>query len=301
MIKKKILIFGGSGLVGSKFLQINSNHFDIDAPDSTLVDITDDNQVLSFIDQKDPEVVINFAAFTDVEQAEEQKDDKEGLAYELNAIGAKNVAEACQSLGKHLIHISTEYVFDGEKEDSPYTEEDQPSPINWYGKTKYFGEQFVKNSGCSYTIVRLSMPYSAYYEQRVDIARFFLNKLREKKQIQAVQNQNITPTLTDDIAKALSVIVDKQSVGIYHVASLSYTTPFDFAKLIAHTFNLDTSLIKLIPLKEYHQRKTAKLLKNSWLSPANFESKFGKGILQTVEEDIKLFKQIIDSTGPNQL
>lgn len=174
---------------------------------------------------------------------------------QLNAIGAKNVAQICKALGKHLVQISTEYVFDGTKSDVPYNEEDQPNPINWYGQTKYFGEQFVKESGCNCCLVRISMPYSGYYEQKTDIARFFLNELREKKQIKAVKDQNITPILTDDIACALAATVEKQSFGIYHVASKNYTTPFDFAKLIAQAFNLDTSLIISTSLEEYNQKK----------------------------------------------
>lgn len=288
MIKKKVLVFGGSGLVGSRFLQINSNRFDIDAPDSTLVDITDYKQVLSFMRKIDAGVVINFAAFTSVEEAEKQKDDKEGLAYKLNAIGAKNVAQICKDLGKYLVQISTEYVFDGIKSDVPYTEEDQINPINWYGQTKYSGEQFVKESGCDYCLVRISMPYSAYYEQKGDIARFFLNELKEKKQIRAVKDQNITPILTDDIASALAAIIEKQNFGTYHVASKSYTSPFDFAKMIAQAFNLDVSLVMPIRLEEYNQKKQAKLLKNSWLSPSKFEKEFGEGILHTVEESVKL-------------
>lgn len=284
----KIAVFGGSGLVGSKFLQINSNRFDINAPESSLVDITDYKQVLSFMDKIDAGVVINFAAYTNVEEAEKQKDNKDTVCYQINAIGAKNVADACKTMGKHLIHISTEYVFDGTKSDSPYTEEDKPNPINWYGTTKYFGEEFVKNSGCNFIIVRISMPYSGYYEQKTDIARFFLNELREKKQIRVVKDQNITPILTDDIAGALAATVEKQSFGIYHVASKNHTTPFDFAKLIAQAFNLDASLTVPIQLEEYNQKKQAKLLKNSWLSPFKFEGEFGKGILHTVEESVKL-------------
>lgn len=293
----KIAVFGGSGLVGSKFLQINSNRFDITAPDSSLVDITDFSQVLNFVRKIEVGVVINFAAFTNVDEAEKQKGDREDLAYKLNATGAKNVADACKTFGKYFIHISTEYVFDGTKSDSPYTEDDKPNPINWYGTTKYFGEEFVQNSGCIFTIVRLSMPYSGHYEQKTDIARFFLNQLKEKKRIQAVKDQNITPILTDDIAGALAAIIEKKSPGIYHVASKNYTTPFDFAKLIAKTFNLDASLTVPIQLEEYNQNKQAKLLKNSWLSPSKFEKEFGEGILHTVEENVKLIYININQNG----
>ncbi|TSC88585.1 MAG: DTDP-4-dehydrorhamnose reductase [Microgenomates group bacterium Gr01-1014_7] len=297
MNKRQVLIFGGSGLVGSKFLELNAGRFNISSPPASLVDITDFNQASKFIEDSGAEVIINFAAFTHVEESEKQKNDKRGLAYMLNAAGAKNVADACKILEKHLIHISTEYIFDGTKSGSPYIEEDKPNPINWYGQTKYFGEQNVLESGCSYIIVRLSMPYSAYYQQKSDIARFFLNQLREKKQIKAIINQRITPTLTDDIANALAVLVEGKASGIYHVSSINHTTPFEFAKQIVQAFNLDSSLIVSMTLGEYNQKKMAKLLKNSWLDSAKFTGEFGQGILHSVEESIKLFKEEVDGKG----
>ncbi len=296
---KKIIVFGSNGLVGSKFLQISSKMFSVSAPSSYELDILDKDKVLEFLREKDAGVVINFAAYTDVEEAEKQKGSKESLSYQINAVGAKNVADAAKILAKHLIHISTEYVFDGEKNDSPYTEEDNPNPINWYGQTKYFGEQFVLGSGCLYTIVRISMPYSSYYKNKTDIARFFLTQLNQGNQIKAVKDQNITPTLTDDIAKALIVLVKKKQQGIYHVSSKNYTTPFDFAKLIARTFNLNSTLIIPILLDEYNHQKQARLLKNSWLNPSKFVAQFGEESLRSIQEDLELFKQDVDEADNN--
>lgn len=297
----KVLVFGGSGLVGSRFIDLNRINFIINAPDSSEVDILNKDQVLRSIDQSDAEVVINFAAFTDVEAAEKQKGDKNGLAYQLNAIGVQSVAKVCQSLDKHLIHISTEYVFDGKKSNSPYTEEDLPGPINWYGQTKYFGEQSVLESGSKFTLVRISMPYSAYYNQKGDIARFFLGQLRNKSQIRAITDQQISPTLVDDIANVLALLIDRKPNGIYHVASINQTTSLRLAKLMAQIFNLDPSYITPITFEEYNRNKEAKLLKNSCLDCAKFTKEFGPGILHTVEESIELFKQIIDSKGLNQI
>lgn len=291
---RKVLVFGGSGLVGSRFIDLNRTSFNIKAPAASEVDILNEDQISRSIDSSDAEVVINFAAFTNVEETEEQTGDKNGLAYQLNAIGAQNVAKGCQLCGKHLIHISTEYVFDGKKSDGPYTEEDLPGPINWYGQTKYFGEQFVLESGSQFTLVRISMPYSARYNQKKDIARFFLDQLRNKSQIRTVTDQNISPILVDDIAHALGVIVERQPHGIYHVASVNQTTPFQFAKLIAQIFNFDASDIMPITFEEYNRNKLAKLLKNSWLDPTRFIKEFGSNIIHTVEESIKLFKQMID-------
>lgn len=285
----KVLVFGGSGLVGSKFINLYEKTFEIKSPSLVEVDILNKDQVLKVMRDFDPDTVINFAAYTQVEEAEKQKGDKNGMCYLINAFGAKNVADTCKVLGKHLIHVSTEYVFDGTKSESPYTEEDKPNPINWYGQTKYFGDQYVLESGCLSTIVRISMPFSSFYELKEDIARFFLKQLKAGNPIEAIEDQVITPTLVDDIANALRVIIDSGSSGIYHVCSKNSITPFEFAKNIAQTFNLKPFLVKPITFDEYNKEKRAKLLKYSWLNSSKFDHEFS-GILHAIEEAVRLFK-----------
>lgn len=289
-MQKKILIFGGSGLVGSKFIELFNQVSDIKYPSISDVDILNYESIANMAQEYNPDTVINFAAYTAVEEAEKQKDDKNGICYLINAIGAKNVAGVCKDLGKHLIHISTEYVFDGTKNDNSYTEEDKPQPINWYGQTKYFGEQFVLESGCDLSLVRISMPFSAFYELKKDVGRFFLEQLKAGNEITAVEDQRITPTLVSDIANGLKVFVDLKRIGIYHVCSKTSTTPFEFAKLIAEAFGLNKSLVKPISLDEYNKNKKAKLLRYSWLNPSKFEEEFGEKVLHTIEEGVRLFK-----------
>lgn len=293
---KKVLVFGGSGLVGSKFIDLYSKDFEIKAPDTSSVDILKKEQITKITTEFNPDTVINFAAYTNVEEAEKQKGDKRGVCYLINSIGAKNVAEVVKEFDKRLIHISTDYVFDGTKDTSPYTEEDRPNPINWYGQTKYFGEQFVLESGCNFAVVRISMPYSAFYELKKDVARFFLEQLKIGNQIRAIEDQRITPTLVDDIAAALRIIIDSDASGLYHVSSTDSVTPLEFAKTIAETFKLNYSLVNSISFDDYNKVKTAKLLKFSWLNPTKFEEKFGEGILHTVEEGLVLFKKVV---GPD--
>lgn len=289
----KVLVFGGSGLVGSRFLELNKNIFEISSPDIEEVDILDTSQISKTIEDFNPAVVINFAAFTNVEGAEDEKDNKEGICYKINVIGARNVADACLKENAHLIHISTEYIFDGEKKDGPYTEEDQPHPINWYGMTKYLAEQAIKESGCQLTIIRICMPISSHYQLKKDVARFFLEQLKNNQPIKAIEDQQISPTLVDDIAAALQIICQKKKEGLYHVASSTQISPLNFAKLIADTFNLDSSLISPISFDEYNSRKKAKLLKNSALSSEEFVKTFGEGILHSVEDNVNIFKKMI--------
>lgn len=291
---KKLLIFGGSGLVGSKFIDLNSTSFDIKAPDATEVDILDKDKISKAIEEFDPDSIINFAAYTNVEEAENQRGNKDKICFQLNANGAKNVAQAAKEFSKHLIHISTEYVFDGTKEETPYVEEDKTNPINWYGQTKLFGENFVLENEGKAAIVRISMPFSARYELKKDITRFFLEQLRMGKEVKAVEDQRITPILVDDIANALVVLLQNQAQGIYHVSATDSVTPLEFAKTIAETFSLDYSLINSIKLDEFNKNKKAKFLKNSWLNPAKFEKEFGEGILHTVEEGLIIFKKEVD-------
>ena len=296
---KNILVFGGSGLVGSKFLESAKNIFVINAPNAEETDILNQEAIKDALKKFNPDIVINFAAYTDVQKAEEEKDKKLGIVYKINALGAKNIANACKELDLKLIHISTDYVFEGTKSESAYTEEDLPNPVNWYGQTKFFGEEYVSKSGCDFTIVRISMPFTSYYGLKRDIARFFLNQLKENRKIKAITDQKVTPTYTQDIADALIAILHKGCSGIYHVVSKNPTNPFDFAIMIAKSFGLDTSLIRPITLAEYNKNKKAKLLKYSWLDPTKFEKDFGDGVLHTIEESVELFKEDVDEMDSN--
>lgn len=298
---KKILVFGGSGLVGSKFIQLHSQVFEIKSPSATEVDILNGDQILKNVEDFDPDTIINFAAYTQVENAEGQKDDKDGICYQINAVGAKNVADVSKKLNKKLIHISTDYVFDGTKDSSPYTEEDEPNPINWYGQTKYAGEQLILESGCSAIIARICMPFSPFYEFKKDLARFFLGELQNGRKVRATDDQRVTPTYANNIVNALKLLVESNVIGLYHISSTDSVTPLEFVKTMTEVFHLDYSLISGISLDKYNNGKKAKLLKYSWLNPTKFEEEFGEGILSTVEEGLINFKKEIDAKTSDQI
>ena len=137
------------------------------------------------------------------------------------------------------------------------------------------------------------MPYSAYYELKKDVARFFLEQLKLKNPIRAVVDQRITPTLVDDIADALSEIVKKRLEGVINVSCKSPTTPFNFAKTIAKVFGLNESLVHSISLTDYNLNKKAKMLKNSALNPSKFDALF-PGVLHTLDESVNLFKVVVE-------
>lgn len=281
--------------MGSRFISMHGKGFETRAPNATEVDILNKDQVSKIVEDFAPDTIINFAAFTQVEKAEEEQGDRDGICYRINALGAKIVAEACKEFDKKLIHISTEYVFDGTKENAPYTEEDTPNPVNWYGATKLFGENFVLESKCRATVARISMPFSGFYAEKKDVARFFLEELKAGRGVKAIEDQWVTPTYVNDIADGLKTLIDSESSGIYHISSTDSMTPLEFVKTVAELFQLNYSLISGIKLDEYNKNKKAKLLKYSWLNPEKFEEKFGQGILHTIEEGLGLFKKETDS------
>lgn len=294
---KKILVFGASGLVGSRFCKLYKSSFEIIAPTVDEVDILNQNELEKKIAQAGIDTVVNFAAYTNVDEAEKEKGDKDGLVYRLNSLAPKNLAEFCKESNKFLIHFSTSYVFDGKKKDAPYSEEDEINPIGWYSKTKTFADQFLMESNCSCAILRIEMPYRSHYLSKRDLARFFLEQLKEGKEIIAVRDQKITPGFIDDVSDALRKIVDTRTEGVFHVGPTNPTSPYDFAKLIAKEFGLNEGLIQEISFEEYHKSRVAPRSQHSWLDVSKFVKTFGEGILHTNEQNIKTFKEQIDTVG----
>lgn len=288
-MRQKVIVLGGSGLVGCKFIELNKDYFDLDAPDEHQVDLLNQDVVKKYLNLSPAGVVVNFAAYTNVDEAEKQKDQKNGLVYQLNTEAVKNLASLCADGRKYLIQISTDYVFDGTKEDNPYREEDIPHPTNWYGMTKYLGEQVALATNPNTTIVRIEMPFSSHYDLKRDIGRFFLDQLKNGREIDAVSDQKVTPVLVDDVALTLRRMIDQPKKGIFHAVSTTWTTPFEMAVMIAEEFFLDKSLIKPVKLSDYNQTRPVKRPQNLWLDTHKFENTFGKDVLHTLKESIAIF------------
>lgn len=292
---KKVIVFGGSGLVGSNFISLNSNNFHILAPNHSEIDLLDKKRTQKYIADNDPEVVLNFVGYANVDGSEREKDNTEGLAFKLNVVVPKNLAEVCKYLGKHLIHISTDYVFDGTKVNSPYTEEDKPNPINWYGKTKWLGEEAIEEIGGSYLIVRPEMPYRAYFPKKNDFARFFYESLRTGQQVKAVEDQKITPVFCDELSEALRLVIDSPIKGIIHLVSADFTSPYQFAMELAELFGFNNRLIIPVKFQKFNATRTAPRPNHTWLSIKRFEELYGKGILKPVKKSLEEFKRQINS------
>lgn len=242
---------GASGLVGSRFVELFGDQYEINNIDLTTgVDITDKASIEKYVAAHPAKFLIHLAAFTDTGAAFADSGNRDGVCYKVNVLGTKNIAEVCQGQGIHLIHISTDFVFDGKK-DSPYTEEDVPSPIEWYGETKALAEAEVKQSGVSYTILRIAYPYRKEFANKPDLIKKIRSGLESGKLYPQFTDTIITPTFIDDIARSFDAAINKHVTGIYHVTGSTSLSPYDLAVKVARTFGFNPELVKKGSLTEY--------------------------------------------------
>lgn len=237
-----IIMLGGSGLVGSRILEMDRG---IVIPNQRI-DITQADEIHRVLEQYAGKTLVNFAAYTNVGAAENLRalDDDPWL---VNVIGAENVALACAKHGIHLVHISTDFVFNGAKDNQgPYTEDAQPvqSPdgITWYGWTKAVAEQKVTDAlvNGQLSILRIAYPYRAHFADKNDFARDIQLRHSDGNLYPMYTDQYITPTFIDDLPSAIRMIQDQQDSGIFHVASPTICTPHDFASYLLGQ-NVDTN------------------------------------------------------------
>lgn len=289
MTQQTVAVFGGGGLVGSRFAELTGDDLTLLAPARGQVDVLDLAAVTEFVQATPAEVVLNLAAWTDLDGAEPQRGDTSGVVYRTNALLVKRLAEVCGELGKHLVHVSTDYVFDGQRAERPYVESDEANPLSWYGQTKREGELFGMAAGASITIARIEMPFTARPHRKSDFPRLLLSRLCAGSEIAAVVDQRITPVLLDDAVCALSVLVKERLPGIVHVASTDWTTPFDFATSIAQRLSLDASLIQPAAFDRFAGTRVAPRPRHSWLDVGAFRRLIGDGILRSVDAQVQAF------------
>jgi len=264
-MKKKILVIGGSSLLGYKVLT-NANDFELYASynknlinfeniETLKIDITNEKNCNKILDFK-PDIIINTAAITNVDYCEKFKKN----AFDVNVTGTKNVAKIAEKLGSKLIHISTDAVFSGNKKF--YVEEDKTNPINTYGKTKLESEKIISKVEDS-IILRPSVIFgwipSQYiktsHESRktMNFGLWVLDQLNKNNKISIVNDQFNTPTLADNLAENILEIIKKDLTGIFHLSGLSCISRLDFAKKIAKSFGYSENLITSISSKEFKQ------------------------------------------------
>ena len=251
----KILITGANGLLGQKLVQLYDSQPNVDVvatgrgPNRNYVgqytyesmDVTSKEDVLSALQKHQVDVVINTAAMTHVDQCELHPED----CWKLNVTSVEHLIEACQQTNSFLIHLSTDFIFDGEN--GPYREEDSPNPLSKYAESKLESERLLQASGVEHAIVRTMLVYGIVHDMsRSNIILWVKKSLEDKKEIKVVDDQWRTPTLAEDLAKGCALIAEKRAEGVYNISGKDLLTPYDMAIATADFFNLDKSLIEKV-------------------------------------------------------
>lgn len=243
----KVLISGGKGLLAGNILPVLGERFDLAVYDVDEWDITSASKGRELMEFHRPDVVLNLAAMTDVDGCE----DKADLAQRVNAEGAGVVAGLCAAQGARLVHISTDYVFDGEK-GSPYREEDETGPVSVYGRTKLAGERMVFQRLAGAAVVRTEWLYGKGGTSFVDK---IMKLAGQQGSLRVVDDQRGSPTYARDLAAPIAAIMEKGLTGIYHVSNSGSCSWFEFAGAI---FSLRGMDVRVSPISSSELGRKAK-------------------------------------------
>ena len=231
---QKILVTGANGMLGSDLCpSLEKEGYEVIKTDIDSLDITNFENSKKIITKFSPNIIIHCAAYTNVDKAQEDID----TARKINFEGTQNLAKICANLSIKIIYISTDYVFDGNK-NSPYKTDDKTKPINNYGLTKLEGENAVKKYCKNYIIARTSWLYGIHGKNFVET----MLSLSDKENLKVVNDQTGCPTWTQDLSVALIKLIKKNKNGIFHTCSSGQTTWYNFAKEIFKLSDLEVNL-----------------------------------------------------------
>ena len=257
----KVLITGANGLLGQKLIALLDDKKEINflatarrrvdalgsVPFQTL-DITNREQTLSVINSFQPDVVIHTAAMTQVDQCETDRE----VCWDINVHGVENIVAACEQANAHLIHVSTDFIFDGTH--GPLDELEKPNPISYYGLSKLEGEKAVQKSTGKWAILRTVLVYGVTPDMsRSNIVLWVKKSLEEGKTIKVVNDQWRTPTLAEDLAMGCYLAATKKATGIFNISGDEMMTPYDIALATADHFGLNASLIQKTDSTQFTQ------------------------------------------------
>jgi dTDP-4-dehydrorhamnose reductase len=251
---KRILVTGTNGQLGSAIVTIfKQRNMEVIGTDRSMMDITNQHQVFEVVKSIKPQVIIHCAAYTAVDKAEEDKLN----CYKVNVEGTRNLSMIAKELNIELIYFSTDYVFDGTKAE-PYEINDIPNPINYYGLTKYLGEEIIKSLLTKYFIFRISWVFGPNGKNFVNT---ILRLSKEKTSINVVNDQIGSPTYTIDIGNFLLSNQDF-SYGTHHLTNNGFITWYEFAEIIVKASKF-TCVVN--PISSFDYKTLAKRGKNSRL------------------------------------
>lgn len=262
LIKTRILIVGCNGLLGQALVSYYSKRNDVEIHLSSIeenfignnqfayskVDISKRNEVKKLFLDFYPDYVINAAAYTDVDGCEVNRE----LAWNVNVNGVKHLVEGCRIVDAQLIHLSSDFIFDGQA--GPYHEDARPNPISYYGRTKFASENEIKIGGINYLIIRTNVLYGVQKGVKKDFVEWVVENLKQDKQINVVTDQWNNPTYVEDLVEGITLAIDKRKRGVFHIGGLEYLSRYDFALKIADIFFLDKSLINQTTTDKLNQK-----------------------------------------------
>jgi len=251
--KKRFLITGSNGLLGQKLVELLIKDISVetiatargenrlpfkDSYEYFAMDITDPQQIEQVISSTNPDVIIHTAAMTNVDQCEMEKD----VCWKQNVNAVEFLVETCKKHDIFLVHVSTDFIFDGKA--GPYSEKAEPNPISFYGWSKYAAEKAVIHSDIKWAIARTVLVYGIAHDMsRSNIILWVKKSLEERKNIKVVTDQFRTPTLAEDLAQGCFLIANQKAEGIFNISGKELYTPYEMAIMAADYFGLDKSLI----------------------------------------------------------
>ena len=238
----RVLLAGAGGQLGLELASIlPERDHEVVALDRRGLDVADPEAVEGAVDEHEPEMVINAAAYTNVDGCE----DETGLAYAVNALGPRNLAQACERRGCALLHVSTNYVFDGEN-GRPYEPFDSPNPISAYGRTKFAGEEYVMRLMNRWYVVRSAGVYGRGH----NFVRTMLRVASERDSLEVKDDEFISPTYARDLADGIAGIVERGRYGLYHLTNAGSCSWYEFTREIFRLSGVETEVVP-IPGSEY--------------------------------------------------
>lgn len=251
------VVIGASGLVGSNVVRrFREAGFDVvgtyntspTAEGTVHVDKTDESAVSAVISERDPDIVVDTAAFHDVDTCEFERD----AAWSVNATGTRNAAVAADDANAQFVYLSTDYVFPGDPDQAPYAENDRVNPVNYYGQSKYAGEQAAKIATRS-TILRSSVLYGT---SNANFMTWALDQLRDDHEIEVVDDQVGTPTYAADVAEACLRVGRQDLTGLFHAAGPESVSRYEFTRRLAEVYGYDPDDVRPIPTENLGQQAT---------------------------------------------
>ena len=293
---QRVLIIGSNGLLGQKVtdLLLRGSAYNITLASKSekpigdvgptqymATDITSRKDVKHAVFSCEPDVIINAAAMTDVDACEKERE----LAWKINVDGVQNIIEAARKNEAKIIHVSTDYVFNGKA--GPYGENDHPEPLNYYGRSKLASENELRASGLDYCIARTMVLYGYAHGVKSNFALWLIQNLEKKLPIRVVNDQYGNPTLADDLAHGIMSVLELGRSGIYHIAGREIISRHEFAVRLARVFGFDSALI--VPVKTSDLRQLAVRPLKSGLVTLKAEVELGIKP-STVEEGVTVLK-----------